>query len=182
MDPNTNLTSLLPFAAFSGIVGYLVSMLKPYLEKIPVMRPGTDLHDPTLRILSVILNIAAAVGYGFYSHALPSDLWPNFAIAGLLQAAGSEAYYKTVTRSGQSIGDSGLTSLPKNILARIAPPADAVVPQSGFPGASPDSANIVVPPTNGKSLSSVVSLPPETLAATDSGIKSYVDKPSDTAI
>jgi hypothetical protein len=154
------LQQLFESGTLATFVMYLLSRFKPFIEQIPFAAPGSKLHDATLDLSNWLLNLVALlltwVALGQW-HG-PSDLfWVIF--FGTLQASGANHTYSTVTRMGQSVGDSALSALQRSIQG--SPVLASLAAQGGLlpggPAVGGDTRNPLVDPFASQATSQTIS-------------------------
>ena len=110
-----------------GLVTGVVGFLKPFVEVLPFARPGSALHDPTLRALNVALNLAVVLAMAATFGSLSLADWLNY----LLLA------------SGQAVGSHVLFSVTNNTAA--AAPASSAAPALAATGLNAAKLPLVEP-------------------------------------
>ncbi len=90
-------------AALTALVTFVTSLLKPLVELLPFARPDAPLHDWTLRVLNVLLNLAAVFILASLNHQSISDNLLQLLVQAFGQAAGAQLLYSTTTRVGSSV-------------------------------------------------------------------------------
>lgn len=129
-------SALFDATALAAVVAFLVSVVKPFCEAaLPWCRDTqSQTHDATLRLLNVALNVGLVLAIAASQHQLTGSSWMALALQGLAQAAGSQALYHTVTRSGAQASGAAPTSASQQPVPLNVTPLP--VPQSSNPSAA----------------------------------------------
>lgn len=122
-----NIVTLAGLAAL--VVPVLIGLLKPFIEAIPGLSPTAPLHDSTLRLFSLALNVVAAIAIG-----AANGLFPGGHISGatvllliiqsILQTGGGETSYRVIASTAGATATKGIVALTPLVSATLAPAAD----------------------------------------------------------
>lgn len=116
-----------------GLVSGVVGFCKPFVEALPFARPGSTLHDPTLRLLNVALNLAAVLAMAATFGVLSWQDWLSYLLLATGQAVGSHALFTVV--SATTPEPTGLNE-PKTGVVLPVEPSTAAPSADATPAAS----------------------------------------------
>jgi hypothetical protein len=92
-----NLDALGLSGTSAGFTSLFLSLIKPYYELIPGFRDGSPLHDPTLRMLNVLVNALTVMAVNYQSGTFSWNNWLNYLVVAISQAVGSQGLYFFLT-------------------------------------------------------------------------------------
>lgn len=124
---------LLDGAALAAVTSFLLSLFKPFVEKMPLARLDSSTHDATLRLLSLIFNAIAVLGLAGAAGQLAVSNWLTFVVAAIGQTIGSQGIYFMLTRGGGSVnsGSTAKATVGAPIIAM--PPSLRAIPITVIP-------------------------------------------------
>jgi hypothetical protein len=83
-------------AALASVTTFIISLIKPFIEKIPGLRPDSSTHDAGIRIFNVLINALTAVALNHQAGAFHLGNWLSYPIVALGQAVGSQGLYSAI--------------------------------------------------------------------------------------
>jgi hypothetical protein len=91
-----NSNSLFGSATGAGFTTFLLSLLKPFIEKIPGLSPDSSLHDATIRVLNVAVNALTVVALNYQAGTFNWGNWLTYLTVAVAQAIGSQGLYSAI--------------------------------------------------------------------------------------
>lgn len=105
-------STLIDGATIAAIITWLVSVVKPFVEQLPFAKVDSPTHDATLQLGQLAVNLLTVFALAVVGGTLTAGSIVPLLVQGFAQAAGAEVLYKTLTRSGGSVGGTPAKLLP----------------------------------------------------------------------
>ena len=131
---------------FAGLVMVLTNLVKPYLERFPGLHPADPMHDSTVRLVALALNVGLAIALYALQYHLTGPIVAQLVLQAFLQWQTSMGLYQAATNppSGNaSVGPLQLGSTAT--LAGLSPLLTVPLPSSIPPLEPPDTSSYPLP-------------------------------------
>ena len=96
---------LVDATALLTVTAILVSLLKPFVEQLPWAHVGSSMHDATIQLLNLLINVGLVLAVAAANGGLTWHAALALALQALGQFGGAHVLYTVLTRSGGSIND-----------------------------------------------------------------------------
>ena len=97
MPGGFNSNVLFDGAALAAVTTYVISLIKPFLEKLPFLRPDSSVHDAAIRILNLVVNALTVVALNYQAGTFNPNNWLAYLMVAVGQAIGSQGLYSAIS-------------------------------------------------------------------------------------
>ncbi|MBF6588909.1 MAG: hypothetical protein IVW57_00075 [Ktedonobacterales bacterium] len=79
------------------LVTMALQLVKPFMESVPAFAPTSKLHDPTLRLINVLLNVAVVCAMAATAGTFTPANWLSYLLVAAGQSVGSHVVFSIVS-------------------------------------------------------------------------------------